>query len=185
MANVNLQEPLIFGGVTEIVLTPYNVAGTELGSDDYILDNIVADSTTITQEENTNNPIEAETKDEPLYENITLGSYTFASNSGDIQPAILTGVFGFTKGTDTSADVFYAPTTYKPVWVKVQVKFGDTGTLVCPKVKLSCRINASSLKTGIVQGEITGTCYAGKVGTGSELSPFYITVPKSAPNPGI
>lgn len=97
---VSLATPLIFGGVTEINLTPYS--GDAPGSDVYTLDNIVADTTTITQEENTTNAIEAETKDEPLFENITLGSYTFAASSGDIQASILTGLFGFTKGTDAS-----------------------------------------------------------------------------------
>lgn len=176
---VSLEKPLIFGGVTEIKLTPYtDVAGTALGSDVYTLDNIVADSTTIQQEDNTTNSIEAETKDEPLFENITLGSYTFAANSGDIQPAILTGLFGFVKSTDAAADSYYAPATYKPVWAKVEVKFGETGTLVCPRVKINCKIDASSLKTGIVTGSINGTCYAGSVGAGSEKSPFYVTVPK-------
>lgn len=174
---VSLATPLIFGGVTEINLTPYS--GDAPGSDVYTLDNIVADTTTITQEENTTNAIEAETKDEPLFENITLGSYTFAASSGDIQASILTGLFGFTKGTDASNDVYYAPSVYKPIWAKIEVKFGETGSLVCPKVKLSCSINAASLKTGIVQGNINGTCYAGKVGSGSEQSPFYVTVPKA------
>lgn len=181
MANVDLKNPVILGGVTEIILTPYtDVAGTSLGTDSYVMDNIIADSTSITQEENTTNAIEGETKDEPIFENITLGSYTFAANSGDIQGVVLEKVFGFIKSSDASSDIYMAPTVYKPTWSKVEVKFGESGSVVCPRVKLSCRVNASSLKTGITQGEITGTCYAGSVGSSaSEKSPFYVSLPKA------
>lgn len=177
MADIDLSKTLMFGGVQKIRLTPYNKDTGLPGTSSYVLDNIVADSTTITQEENTPNAIEAETKDEPLFENITLGNYTFSASSGDIQPLILTEIFGFTKTTDSTNDLYMAPTTYAAKWCKIEVEFKD-GSIVCPKVKLSCRVNASSLKTGIVQGEITGTCYAGMVGNNKDImSPLYVSVP--------
>ena len=71
------------GGVTQIILTPYT-DGTK-GSTSYSLDNIVADTTSITQEEPTTNTVDCETRDEPIFENITLGRYTFSAESGDIQ----------------------------------------------------------------------------------------------------
>lgn len=177
---IDLTKPLIFGGVKEIILTPYtDEAGQVLGTDAYTLDNIVADTTTITQEDNTSNPIEGETKDEPIYENISLGGITFSVESGDIQPAILTGFFGYKKGSDTAMDTYLAPASYKAVWFKAEVKF-DGGSLICPRVKSSSKIDASSLKTGIVRGTISGSCYAGKVGTtGNDVAPFYISVPKA------
>lgn len=176
MATTNLGDTaLILGGVQQILITPYTAAGA-LGTDTYSLDQIVADSTSITQEDNTTNAIDSETKDEPIYENITLGRYTVTMNSGDIQSDLLTKIMGFT----ISGGNICAPNTYKPVWAKIEAAFND-GTLVCPKVKISGRIEAASLKTGIVQGIISGTCYAGKVGSEADapLTPFYI-IPKAS-----
>lgn len=163
------------GGVTQILLTPYS-GGTK-GSTTYSLDNIVADTTSITQEEATTNTVECETRDEPIFENITLGRYTFAAESGDIQDIILTNCFGFTKGTSGS---LYAPSTYKEIWAEIEVVFGDKGSLVCPKVKMSGNIDASSLKTGMVRGVISGSCYSVSVTNGDDdavTTPFYFKDP--------
>lgn len=175
MAVTNLGDSALkLGGVSQILVTPYS--GGAKGATTYSLDDIVADSTSITQEDNTTNAIDSETKDEPIFENITLGRYTFTCNSGDIQADLLTSAMGFTKVGDN----ILAPVTYKELFAEIEVVFGDKGSIVCPKVKISGRIDASSLKTGMVQGVISGTCYAGKVGAGSDLSPFYIKAPASA-----
>lgn len=166
------------GGVTKILLTPFTAGSeTEKGETTYSLDNIVADTTSITQEEATTNTVDCETRDEPIFENITLGRYTFAAESGDIQDVILTNCFGFTKGTSGS---LYAPTVYKKLWAEIEVVFGDTGSLVCPKVQLSGNIDASSLKTGMVRGIINGSCYSIQVTNGSDTpieTPFYFKKP--------
>lgn len=165
------------GGVTQILLTPYTNGSK--GSTTYSLDNIVADTTSITQEEPTTNTIDCETRDEPIFENITLGRYTFSAESGDIQEIVLTNCFGFVKGKSGS---LYAPSTYKEIWVEIEVVFGGKGSLVCPKVKMSGNIDASSLKTGMVRGIISGSCYsvsitteaAGQGSSGTPLTtPFY------------
>lgn len=165
------------GGVTQILLTPYT-DGTK-GSTTYSLDNIVADTTAITQEEPTTNTVDCETRDEPIFENITLGRYTFAAESGDIQEVVLKNCFGFTKGTSGS---LYAPSTYKELWAEIEIVFGDKGSLVLPKLKLSGNIDASSLKTGMVRGIINGTGYSVQVTNGSDtpvLTPFYYKDPDS------
>lgn len=168
------------GGVTQILLTPY-AAGTK-GSTTYSLDNIVADTTAITQEEATTNAVECETRDEPIFENITLGRYTVAFESGDIQDIILTNCLGFKK--DTSNNNLYAPATYKENWAEIEVVFGDAGSLVCPKVKLSGNIDASSLKTGMVRGVISGSCYSVEMTEGDSsakiMTPFYYKAPAAA-----
>lgn len=164
------------GGVTQILLTPYTAEGTK-GETSYSLDNIVADTTAITQEEATTNTVDCETRDEPIFENITLGRYTFAAESGDIQEIILTNCFGFTKGTSGS---LYAPSVYTEKWAEIEVVFGDKGSLVCPKVKISGNIDASSLKTGMVKGIINGSCYSVEVTNGSDTpitTPFYYKAP--------
>lgn len=170
------------GGVTQIILTPYT--GSTAGSTSYSLDNIVADTTSITQEEPTTNTVDCETRDEPIFENITLGRYTFSAESGDIQDIVLTNCFGFTKGASGS---LYAPSTYKEIWAEIEVVFGDKGSLVCPRVKMSGNIDASSLKTGMVRGVISGSCYSTIIvtestGAGSMekpiTTPFYYKAPK-------
>lgn len=169
------------GGVTQIILTPYD-DGTK-GSTSYSLDNIVADTTSITQEEPTTNTVDCETRDEPIFENITLGRYTFSAESGDIQDIVLTNCFGFVKGASGS---LYAPSTYKEIWAEIEVVFGNKGSLVCPKVKMSGNIDASSLKTGMVRGVISGSCYSVSIatettGAGSTTTPlstpFYYKAP--------
>lgn len=163
------------GGCTAILLTPYE--GNAKGSTTYSLDNIVADTTAITQEEATSNTVECETRDEPIFESITLGSYTFTAESGDIQDTILVKCFGFSKGTSGS---LYAPATYKEVWAEIEVVFGEKGSLVCPKAKISGSIDASTLKTGMVRGIINATCYTTEVTNGSDTkvnTPFYYKAP--------
>lgn len=169
------------GGVTQIILTPYTDGSK--GSTSYSLDNIVADTTSITQEEPTTNTVDCETRDEPIFENITLGRYTFSAESGDIQDIVLTNCFGFVKGESGS---LYAPSTYKEIWAEIEVVFGDKGSLVCPKVKMSGNIDASSLKTGMVRGVISGSCYSVSItaetsGAGSSdtplSTPFYYKAP--------
>lgn len=170
------------GGVTQIILTPYTNGSK--GSTSYSLDNIVADTTSITQEEPTTNTVDCETRDEPIFENITLGRYTFSAESGDIQDIVLTNCFGFVKGASGS---LYAPSTYKEIWAEIEVVFGDKGSLVCPKVKMSGNIDASSLKTGMVRGVISGSCYSVSItaeasGQGSTTTPittpFYYKAPE-------
>lgn len=161
------------GGVTQILLTPYTDGAK--GMTTYSLDNIVADTTSITQGEATTNTVDCETRDEPIFENITLGKYTFSAESGDIQEIILTNCLGFKKdGTNKN---LYAPSTYKELWAEIEVVFGDKGSLVCPKVKMSGNIDASSLKTGMVRGVISGTCYSVEVTEGDDstktMTPFY------------
>lgn len=164
------------GGVTQILLTPYTAEGIK-GATSYSLDNIVADTTAITQEEATTNTVDCETRDEPIFENITLGRYTFTAESGDIQEIILTNCFGFSKGTSGS---LYAPSVYTEKWAEIEVVFGNKGSLVCPKVKISGNIDASSLKTGMVKGIINGSCYSVEVTNGSDTpitTPFYYKAP--------
>lgn len=166
------------GGVTQILLTPY--ASGVKGSTSYSLDNIVADTTAITQEEAETNTVDCETRDEPIFENVTLGRYTFTAESGDIQDIVLTNCFGFTKGASGS---LYAPSTYKELWAEIEIIFGNKGSLVLPKLKLSGNIDASSLKTGMVRGIINGTGYSVSVTNGSDTSvvtPFYYKAPAGA-----
>ena len=164
-------ENLILGGVKRIVFVPY-VDGVK-GATGFSLDDVVADTTSITQDEPETNAVDCETRDEPIYENVTLGSYKFSCESGNIDKDILQYALGYKVSGEGSSLKAYAPSSYSEKWAEVEVQFQNGSSLVLPKIKLSSNIDASSLKTGIVRGIIGGTAYSTVV-DGVE-TPFYVS----------
>ena len=168
---------LILGGVKRIVFVPW-VKDPETnvwakGTDGFSLDDIVADTTSISQDDPETNAVDCETRDEPIYENVTLGSYNFSCESGNIDKDILKDGLGYNVSGDGPTFKAYAPASYKELWAEVEVQFANGSSLVLPKVKLSSKIDASSLKTGIVRGVISGTAYSTNV-DGND-TPFYVS----------
>ena len=164
-------ENLILGGVKRIVFVPY-VDGVK-GSTGFSLDDVVADTTSITQDEPETNAVDCETRDEPIYENVTLGSHKFSCESGNIDKDILQYALGYKVSGEGSSLKAYAPSSYSEKWAEVEVQFQNGSSLVLPKIKLSSNIDASSLKTGIVRGIVGGTAYSTVV-DGVE-TPFYVS----------
>lgn len=161
-------------GVKQILVTPYDESGEELGATAYQLDNIVADSTSITQDDPETTDIECETRDEPIDSVTTLGSYQFTTTSGDVQKELLTNIMGFKE--DTSSKILYAPASYKDLYAEIRLVFSNGDALVLPKVKLNNKIVAETLKTGLVQATIAGTAFSKEVTINSApaQTPFYI-----------
>lgn len=160
-------------GVTQILATPYTEEG-ELGTTAYSLDNIVADSTSLTQDDPETNEIACETRDEPIDTVTTLGSFQFTTTSADVQPEFLTNFLGFTE--DSTTHILYAPSAYKDTYAEFRLVFGTNGSLVIPKVKLNSKIEAATLKTGMVQATIAGTAFSVEkttTGSGKIFTPFY------------
>lgn len=168
---------LILGGVTRIVFVPWvKTPETNVwakGTDGFSLDDVVADTTSISQDDPETNAVDCETRDEPIYENVTLGSYNFSCESGNIDKDILQNALGYKVSGEGSTLKAYAPASYKELWAEVEVQFANGSSLVLPKVKLSSKIDASSLKTGIVRGVISGTAYSTNV-DGND-TPFYVS----------
>ena len=164
-------ENLILGGVERIVFVPY-VDGVK-GATGFALDDVVADTTAISQDEAETNAVDCETRDEPIYENVTLGAYNFSCESANIDKDILQHALGFTIDGEGQTLKAYAPSSYSEKWAEVEVQFANGSSLVLPKIKLSSNIDASSLKTGIVRGIISGTAYTTKVG--DKETPFYVS----------
>ena len=168
---------LILGGVTRIVFVPWTKAEVtgvwSKGTDGFALDDVVADTTSITQDDPETNAVDCETRDEPIYENVTLGSYNFSCESGNIDKDILQNALGYKISGEGSTLKAYAPASYKELWAEIEVQFANGTSLVLPKVKLNSKIDASSLKTGIVRGIIGGTAYSTKV-DGND-TPFYVS----------
>lgn len=168
---------LILGGVTRIVFVPWVKANEtnvwSKGTNGFALDDVVADTTSISQDDPETNAIDCETRDEPIYENVTLGSYNFSCESGNIDKDILQNALGYKISGEGASLKAYAPASYKELWAEVEVQFANGTSLVLPKVKLNSKIDASSLKTGIVRGIIGGTAYSTKV-DGND-TPFYVS----------
>ena len=168
---------LILGGVTRIVFVPWVKAQEtnvwSKGTNGFALDDVVADTTSISQDDPETNAIDCETRDEPIYENVTLGSYNFSCESGNIDKDILQNALGYKISGEGASLKAYAPASYKELWAEVEVQFANGTSLVLPKVKLNSKIDASSLKTGIVRGIIGGTAYSTKV-DGND-TPFYVS----------
>lgn len=169
-------------GITQILATPYTEGGV-LGTTAYSLDNIVADSTSLTQDDPETTEIDCETRDEPIDTVTTLGSFQFTTTSADVQSDFLTNFLGFTE--DSTTHILYAPSAYKDVYAEFRLIFGDNGSLVVPKVKLNSKIEATTLKTGMVQATISGTAFSVEktTDTGKIFTPFY-AVPKGATDAG-
>ena len=168
---------LILGGVTRIVFVPWTKAEVtgvwSKGTAGFALDDVVADTTSITQGDPETNAVDCETRDEPIYENVTLGAYNFSCESGNIDKDILQNALGYKISGEGSTLKAYAPASYKELWAEIEVQFANGTSLVLPKVKLNSKIDASSLKTGIVRGIIGGTAYSTKV-DGND-TPFYVS----------
>lgn len=80
------------------VLTP--------GDDIYDITEVVADTVSITPDDNEVNTTDAEFRDTPLFENVTLGKVQFAATCTDFQNDMMKAIFGWTEYTEyKSVDV--------------------------------------------------------------------------------
>ena len=169
-----------------LFITPYN--GNDIGSETYKLEEVVRDSTSISQDDPEENSIENEFSAEPLINNVDAGKYNFATNVGDMQGELLSKLAGFTY--DSSKKFAYAPKSYTEVFAKVELVFKDGATnyvaAVLPKVQLNSKALLESINTSIGQIAITGVAYSGVVGiAGASIeAPFYIDYAWTEPTGG-
>lgn len=158
----------VFTNLKYLYLTPWDDE-SKVGTTTYDLVNIVGDTTSVEQEDNDVNTIEHEFSNEPLYENITLGSKTFTTECIDFQDTVLEELFGWTVDESGNA---YAPASYKDLYCQVELGFNSTeDRILLPKVKLNSRAVIASMKTDASRGNITGTCYSAYVnGTETDMA---------------
>lgn len=150
----------VFANLKYLYFTPWK-SETEVGTTTYDLVNIVADTTNVEQAENEINVLDHEFSSTPLYENVTLGDKTFATECIDFQDTVLKELFGWETDEDGNA---YAPNTYKDLYCQIEMGFNSTeDRLLLPKVKLNSRAVIASMKTDASRGNITGTCYTAYV----------------------
>ena len=141
-----------------IFITPFTseiVKGTKT----YQCEEIIRDSTTITQEDNTENPVENELSSTPIINNIQAGQYTVATEIADLQPDLLKDLFGFTvNSTNNQA---FAPSGYVTKFAEFALVFQDSAgkyiAAILPKVQLSPTVTIDSLSTSLGRIALGGT----------------------------
>lgn len=182
MAKIAFQNPLILSGVKEVLFTPWDGDNLDLTGDRYDLQNLVGDTVTVSQDDNDTNEVPCETRDEPLYEAITLGKYQVSMESGDINPELLNACMGF--AINAAKNLAYAPASYSKKYAHIEIVL-DGMSFVIPRVQLSPKLNIESLKTGIARGTIAGTAYSVDVSTTEgkkRATPFFVV--KAGAEPG-
>lgn len=155
----------VFANLKSLVFTPWTDEAT-IGENSYDLVNIVGDTTSVEQADNNVNTIEHEFSNEPLYENVTLGSKTFTCECIDFQNPVLKTLMGWdtTEGGDA-----FAPIVYKDLYCKVEMQFNSTdAVVVLPKIKLNSKAVLGSMKTDASRGTITGTAYSAYIKAGEK-----------------
>lgn len=161
---------------TAIYVTPFD--GDARGQDTYKLNEVIRDSTSITQDDPEETSVDNEFGSAPILNNVTLGSYQFSAQVANMAPALLQALCGFTQGVN--GDRVYAPSTYVPVFAEIVLTFRVSDdkivAAVLPKVQLNSKATFESLSSSM--GTITlagsGQNVAMPDGDGTVESPFYI-----------
>lgn len=161
-----------------LYVTPFSSESTK-GSTTYFLDEVIRDTTTISQEDPTESPIENEFGSAPIINNITLGSYTFSAEVADMQAELLQKLCGYVPGT-TNTDLTFAPASYALVYAEIALVF-KTGAdsymaAILPKVQLNSKATFDSLSSSMGRITLAGTGLNIGVSDGTKTvqTPFYI-----------
>ena len=150
-------ERLVFANAEYFHVTPYVVGSeTEVGTTTYDIVDIVGDTLSFTQDENTVNAKEWEFGDTPLFETVNLGNWQFAATCVDFRNEIMQTLYGWT----VEGDAVVAPNAYKDLYAVVEVGFkNEDKAILVPKLKLNSRATLANFKTGTGEGELAGTAY--------------------------
>lgn len=169
-----------------IYITPFD--GNAKGTTTYSVEDIIRDSTTISQDDAEENAVENELKAEPIINNITVGSFTFETNVGDLQKDLLKALVGYEIGT-TDTNIAYAPSGYVEVYAEIAMVFETGGkyvALIMPKVQLNSKVTIESMSSSVGYIAINGTGYSMEVtesdSTTKHTTPFYIDADYTLPD---
>ncbi len=161
-----------------LYVTPFTSETTK-GTTTYFLDEVIRDTTTITQEDPTENRIENEFGSAPILNSIQLGSYTFSAEVADMQQELLQKLCGYIPGV-TNTDLTFAPATYTPVYAEIALVFktGESTYMaaILPKVQLNSKATFDSLSSSMGRITLAGTGLNIGVtdGTKTVQTPFYV-----------
>lgn len=164
---------IICSNAAYVHITPWeNEDGFGASPVTYDVVDIVGDSLSFTPDDNTVNAKESEFKDDPLFENITLGKYQLAGTCIDFQNDVMKAIYGWEVDEQGNA---YAPNGYKDRFATIEIGFrNEDVVLVAPKVKLNTKATFSTFKTGSSEGSLAGTAYSDalKVGDVTRNTPL-------------
>lgn len=139
-------------------ITPF--ADGVKGSKTYQMEDIIRDSTTVTQDDAEENQIENEYGSAPIANNVKVGNFTFTTQIADMQKDLLKDIAGFT--VDETSGVAYAPATYKEVFAEIALVF-QNGSKYCaailPKVQLNPKTVFESFSSNVGNITINGIGY--------------------------
>lgn len=151
-----------------LVATLYTGATTETADnpagDTFIFDEVVRDTTTISQDDNDSTTIENEFSDDPILDIVSLGKFQFAAEVADIQTEILKNFANYTY--DSTAKKLFAPAAYQKAYVKIDLVFkngtdadgSDKYMSICiPKLQLNSRLMVESMNSNIARLNLAGT----------------------------
>lgn len=164
---------IVCSNAAYVHITPWeNEDGFGASPVTYDVVDIVGDSLSFTPDDNTVNAKESEFKDDPLFENITLGKYQLAGTCIDFQNDVMKAIYGWEVDEGGNA---YAPNGYKDRFATIEIGFrNEDVVLVAPKVKLNTKATFSTFKTGSSEGSLAGTAYSDalKVGNVTKDTPL-------------
>lgn len=129
--------------------------------DTFILEDIVRDTTSVSQDENETTDVERETSDTPIVSLVTLGKWKLASELADLNGDVLAALCGFTY--DSKAKKAYAPSGYEQRYAKIAIAYTNPkdatklSAFVLPKVQLDSRLTIESLNSNLGRIAIGGT----------------------------
>lgn len=169
-----------------IYITPWTDDKTP-GTKAWKCEEVIRDTTTITQEENTESPVENELSSSPIINNIIAGNYTISTEIADLQPDLLHDILGFdVNDAKTKA---YAPEGYTTKFAEFALVFqnpdGSTySAAILPKVQLNPTVTIDSLSSSLGRIVLSGTAQAATIGTGNDkhTTPFYIDYAYALPS---
>ena len=157
--------------------------------DSFILEDVVEDSTSISQDDNDTTDIECETSDSPIISIVKLGKWQLAAEIGDTQAALLAALCDFTE--DATGKKTIAPSTYKAKYAKIDVvQIQPDGVKMeaytLPKVQLNSKLTIESLNSNLAKIALAGTAkdIALTVGGKTVRTPFYVDHNYALPTTG-
>lgn len=170
-----------------IFITPFTDENTK-GTTVYQCEEIIRDSTSITQEDNTENPVENELSSTPIINNIQAGQYTVNTEIADMQDVLLKDLLGFEVSTDKKK--VFAPAGYVTKYAEFALVFqgadGKYIAAILPKVQLSPTVTIDSLSSSLGRIVLSGTGSLMEVtnGAGKTTTPFYVDFDYTLPEGG-
>ncbi|MCF0203040.1 MAG: hypothetical protein HUK08_06730 [Bacteroidaceae bacterium] len=183
---------LKFKQPSHIIATPFDGTETEgeaAKGDSYILETVVRDTTSVSQDDPETTTIDCETSDSPIDEVTKLGKYQFSSEVADMQKQLVIALMGWKASTDGKK--IFAPSSYVEKYVQIDVVFKNGKTeqgadkyvaFTIPRLKLNSKVMLESMNSNLARINIAGTGFDWTVQ--NEKTPFYFDTEFTLPTAG-